>query len=284
MPLPQGYEPRVVNRSGEILGGAITSAAGSLAGGIEKWQTNKKERDFLNSSMDVMAQRYPGLITPDVLEKFHNGSLGAQRGIFTGLAAQAHDQEQIAAEDRRANREDARYGLRHPEFGSQGQTEVDLGDQGTGLFDKATGQHIGTRTKRIDPGQWKKLGEDDYTVQYGDQAGNVRLLQKSGGGSLGRAGGGRGDPDNFLPGETGPTDIWGGSAGQLPNTPNSFSLADQIAQSKQRPPAQPKAQTITMPDGKKMSMVLDPNTGQWVPVQTQGAAGYDWDTPAKAYQ
>jgi hypothetical protein len=63
---------------GSSLGKGITS-------GVENWQQSAMTRDFMGSQMEGFAQQ--GLVSPEMMEKFHKGSLGAQQGIFAQTSA-----------------------------------------------------------------------------------------------------------------------------------------------------------------------------------------------------
>ena len=112
------YNPGVVNRSGEIYGQGVTEAAkaqaegmvgaartkaaiaqqnaqnwaqtiqglgqsvaGAITKGVDSWQQQSQERDYLKAGMEGLASQ--GVVSPDVMDKFTKGSLGAQRAIFT---------------------------------------------------------------------------------------------------------------------------------------------------------------------------------------------------------
>lgn len=105
------YDPGTHNRAGEIYGqfmanaantaaqlrlqGAQSMAAGissmgsSLGKGItsfgEAWQKDAMTRDFMGAQMQNFAQQ--GIVSPEVMEKFQKGSLGAQQGIWAQSSA-----------------------------------------------------------------------------------------------------------------------------------------------------------------------------------------------------
>jgi hypothetical protein len=100
------YDPGTHNRAGEIyakfmgdaamaaaqlrLQGAqamaqgISSAGSSLGKGIqsfgEQWQQSAFTRDYMGSRMEEFAKS--GIVSPEMMDKFHKGSLGAQAGIY----------------------------------------------------------------------------------------------------------------------------------------------------------------------------------------------------------
>jgi hypothetical protein len=105
------YDPGTHNRAGEIyakfMGDAamaaaqlrfqgaqsmaqgISSAGSSLGKGIqsfgEQWQKDAYTRDFMGAGMQGFAEK--GLVSPEMMEKFHKAPLGAQAGMYAQSAA-----------------------------------------------------------------------------------------------------------------------------------------------------------------------------------------------------
>jgi hypothetical protein len=62
-----------ISSMGSSLGKGISS-------GIENWQQSAFTRDYMGSRMEEFAKN--GIVSPEMMEKFHKGSLGAQAGIY----------------------------------------------------------------------------------------------------------------------------------------------------------------------------------------------------------
>ena len=105
------YDPGTHNRAGEIyakfmghaamasaqlrLQGAQSMAQGissmgsslgkGISTGLENWQKDSMTRDFMGAQMQGLAAK--GIVSPEVMEKFQKGSLGAQQGIWAQSSA-----------------------------------------------------------------------------------------------------------------------------------------------------------------------------------------------------
>jgi hypothetical protein len=154
------YDPGTHNRAGEIYGkfmgdaamaaaqlrfqGAqsmaqgISSAGSSIGKGItsgfENWQKDSMTRDYMGSQMEGFAQQ--GIVSPEQMEKFHKGSLGAQQGIWAQSSA-------LYNTFLKSQEAEAQVGRNVREF--QGKTDIER-------------QGLGTQTYVPDPdnpGKWK---------------------------------------------------------------------------------------------------------------------------------
>jgi len=102
------YHSREQDRRGDFyLRGAegftqgVTSGLEAVAGKMEEAKKARTERDFLAQQMEVMMPKLQQMPDgPEMLAKFQSGSLGAQRGIFTGLQARLAEQEKAAMQQR----------------------------------------------------------------------------------------------------------------------------------------------------------------------------------------
>lgn len=165
------YDPGTHNRAGEIYGQFLGNAANAAAqlrlqgaqsmaqgmssmgssigrgisSGVEAWQQDAMTRDNMNAQMQGFAQQ--GIVSPETMEKFHKGSLGAQAGIFAQSSALYNTWLKSQEAEAQIGRN-----LR------QAQGEADISRQG-----------LGTRTYVPDPnnpGQWMVAGTQTGSASY----------------------------------------------------------------------------------------------------------------------
>lgn len=165
------YDPGTHNRAGEIYGkfmgdaamasaqlrlqGAQSMAQGissmgsslgkGITSGIESWQKDSMTRDYMGSQMEGFAQQ--GIVSPEQMEKFHKGSLGAQQGIWAQSSA-------LYNTYLKSQEAEQQLGLNI----RQHQAQTDINRQG-----------LGTPTYVQDPanpGQWKVAGVQTGPASY----------------------------------------------------------------------------------------------------------------------
>ena len=99
-------------RGAEGFTQGVTSGLEAVAGKMEEAKKARTERDFLAQQMEVMMPKLQQMPDgPEMLAKFQSGSLGAQRGIFTGLQARLAEQEKAAMQQREDNRWNMKFNL-----------------------------------------------------------------------------------------------------------------------------------------------------------------------------
>jgi hypothetical protein len=92
------------------FGQNVQRGTDSLVEALQKYASDKKENDFLTSTFETMAasRAKRGMpVDPDILQKFHSGSLGAKRGIVSAMGTEMAEQTHQAQMENYRNQSEA---------------------------------------------------------------------------------------------------------------------------------------------------------------------------------